>query len=69
VKNEYVITVMLLAVLAACSAPIAADCGDVVTVKIGTVANGNCIINPVDAGLVRNHWLNGHPVNCRCNGC
>ena len=60
---------MLLAVLAACSAPIAADCGDVVTVKTGTVTNGKVMVqegpsgcswtfNVPDGGVqfVRVHW-------------
>jgi parallel beta-helix repeat protein len=70
VKNEYVITIMLLVVLAACIAPIAADCGDVVTVKIGTVTNGKVMVQegPTGCGdwtfnipdgdvqFVRVHW-------------
>ena len=69
-KNEYIITVMLLAVLAACSAPIAADCGDVVTVKTGTVTNGKVMVQEGPEGcsdwtfnvpdgdvqFVRVHW-------------
>jgi len=68
--KEYVITIVLLAVLAACSAPAAADCGDVVTVKTGTVTNGKVMVQEGPAGcsswtfnvpdgdvqFVRVHW-------------
>ena len=44
-KNRYVIApIVMLAVLAASSVPVLAACGDVVTVKTGTVTNGKVIM-------------------------
>lgn len=67
-KGNMVI-IMLLAVLAACSMPAMADCGDVVTVKTGIVVDGKVTVQPGPGGtswtfdvpdgdvqFVRVHW-------------
>ncbi|PXF52805.1 MAG: hypothetical protein C4B56_04535 [Candidatus Methanophagaceae archaeon] len=69
-KNRYVIApIVMLAVLAASSVPVLAACGDVVTVKTGTVTNGKVIMQEGPGGtswsftvpngdvqFVRVHW-------------
>ena len=69
-KKRYAIApIVMLAVLAASSVPALADCGDVVTVKTGTVTNGKVIMQEGPGGtswsftvpdgdvqFVRVHW-------------
>ena len=69
-KKRYVIApIVMLAVLAASSVPVLAACGDVVTVKTGTVTNGKVIMQEGPGGtswsftvpdgdvqFVRVHW-------------